>query len=198
MGLAFDAGRHEYLDTETGELLPSITALLKAAGQIDDRWYTEASRIRGSAVHRLTLAHDLGHDEIVEDAVGAYHGYLLAYQRALRLLRPRWTLMETPLAHPTLRYAGTPDRVGWVGPKRRRAVVELKTGRPQAVHALQTALQAMLVEPGARRPIDRYALYLQPDGWYRIVEFTAGQDFATAATIAQQQAHQSNDTEKKS
>ena len=50
--LTFDEEKHEYrLD---GEVLPSVTGILREMGFVDDTYFTEDSAARGTAVHRAT------------------------------------------------------------------------------------------------------------------------------------------------
>ena len=141
MGLAFLPETHEYLDRATGQILPSITAMLQRAGLVDDRWFTEASRERGSAVHQWCLDYDLGalRPELMPPS---YAPYCAAYRDALTVLTPTWEHCEVPMAHPD-GWAGRPDRVGTMHGK--PTVLEIKTGGYAPEHRVQTALQALLV-----------------------------------------------------
>jgi hypothetical protein len=49
--MTFDPVLHEYRDGDL--IIQSVTQILKRAGHIDDRWYSEEARERGSAVHEL-------------------------------------------------------------------------------------------------------------------------------------------------
>lgn len=164
-GFAFDAGRHEYTNVTTGEVVPHITGMLN----IDARWFTEASRVRGSAVHKLTYDLDMGLLEGTHNA-GIYNGWFQAYVDAVRIIKPQWSWVETPYVHPVYQFGGTLDRAGaWA--MRRFGIVDLKTGDGEDWHSLQTALQAHLIEPIVKiraRDIPRYSLYLRETGRWKL------------------------------
>lgn len=186
----FDAVAHEYIDIVTGAVYPHITGMLKAAGLVDDQWYTEASRDRGSGVHRLTADYDLGaitrEDVVLVDS--PYKAWLLAHVQACDILQPDWTAIEEPLVHPTFQYGGRPDRVGTLYGA--RAIVEIKSGSPEPAHAVQLALQALLVAPEEGLPaetIQRYALYLKGNGRFTLQHFPDHRrDFARARDVIRQ------------
>lgn len=168
MSFRFDANRHEYIDTERGEVLPHITGMLEATGWIDDRWYTEESRERGSAVHRLTADFDLGALD-PSRCNSTYRPYLLGHVKAMSIAMPFWLHVEEPMVSAAEGFGGRPDRVGTLYGA--QAILEVKTGGVEDAHEIQTALQAILVAPELRLPaesIQRYALYLKPDGKFRL------------------------------
>ena len=182
----FDAGRHEYTALDTGERLPHITGLLEEAGLIDSRFYTEASRIRGTAVHNLTAEYDLGALD-VKSRPSLYRPWLLAHVKAMDQLQPEIIDVETTIAHPRIRFAGRPDRVlrmfGVL------SVLEIKSGGPEKAHAIQTALQAMLASVAHDLPAEmfgRFALYLRETGGFSVVEFKDVGDFREARRVIRQ------------
>lgn len=186
----FDHDLHAYT-TEHGEALPSITDMLERTGEIDDRFYTEEGRHRGTQAHRLTLDYDLG-AIAVDDVVSKYRGFLLAWAKLTAVVRPDWRHLEEPFTHPTLRFAGTPDRVGTV--LALLSVAEIKTGkyvratRPghPGPHELQTALQAILVASRLKlRPevVARWGFYIQADGKFKVLEFKDHADLRRARAI---------------
>lgn len=182
----FDARSHEYLSPDTGEVYPHITGMLKAAGLVDDRWYTDASRERGSGVHKLTADYDRGFipREEVPQVDSPYKGWLQAHVAACDIVQPSWSSVEVALLHPEFRYGGRPDRAGLVYGA--RAVVEIKSGDPEPAHAIQLALQAMLLASVERLPaesIQRYAMYLKGNGRFKFHHFPNHRDFAEARRI---------------
>lgn len=191
MEFRFDAGRHEYLDITTGEVLPHITGMLKQAGLVDDRWFTEASRERGSGVHRLTADYDLGgieHEDLPK-VDSPYKAWLLAHVKWTQMVRPSWQIVEMPYVHPTFRYGGRPDRGGTL--YHSLSLVEIKSGaREDIPHGVQLALQAMLVADEFHltpETIRRYALYLQGNGRFVFEEFTnRTRDFGIARDVIRQ------------
>lgn len=190
--LRFDVDAHQYVDVATGEILPSATQLLVMAGEVDEGFYSEESAERGTQVHRLTLDYDLGALE-VEDVVTKYRGWLLAYDELTRATqRPEWLHLEEPFAHPVLRFACTPDRVGHV--YKLLSVAEIKSGpyvypkkrgRP-GPHELQTALQAIAVANRLHiRPemVARWGFYIQGDGKFKVQQFVNAADLRRAREI---------------
>jgi hypothetical protein len=179
----FDAGAHEYLDIETGEVFPHITGMLETTGWIDDRWYTEESSDRGTAVHQLTAAYDLGALH-VESCQSRFRGYLLGHVKAVSIARPKWLHIEEPMVHPVFRFGGRPDRdciaYGL------RATWELKSGDPERSHQIQTALQAILIAVDANLPpesIGRFCEYVKDKGKFKVERFIDRRDFDEARRI---------------
>lgn len=123
----FDSLNHEYIELQTGVVLPHITGMLEATGWIDDTWYEEEDRERGTAVHRLTADYDLGAIEDPADVSSRYKGWLLAHVAAMAIMRPTILAVEQPLVHPTLKFGGRPDRI--VIAYGARGVLELKSGQ---------------------------------------------------------------------
>lgn len=181
----FEESTHTYSDL-TGRPIPSITQLLKRAGYINTEWFTEAGRDRGTQVHALTADYDLGvlsFDDL-QTLVSPYRGYVLGWAQAMKLLSHEWTVIEEGIAHPTMKFAGKPDRGGIVFA--RPACNELKTGAKEAWHGLQVAMQCLLLESRLGCPaeqINRYATYLKPDGRFKIEQFKDRTDFARARKI---------------
>ena len=57
-GLTFVPTKHRYL--LDGRVVPGVTSILKAAGYVDDTYFTEYARDRGSAAHAATHYYDEG------------------------------------------------------------------------------------------------------------------------------------------
>ncbi len=170
LAFRFDPGPHVYTDLG-GRVIPGITGLIEKAGKSEgSNWYTEESRVRGTAVHDLTAAYDLGALD-PSTLVSPYKGYVLAYVAAMHMLQPTILAVEEPDAceavDGSFRFGGRPDRIMLV--KRVRTILEIKTGGKEPGHPIQTALQALLDSTRSRLPAPRYqrlALYLQPNGRY--------------------------------
>lgn len=181
----FDDETHTYFDLDTGEVLPHITGMLLRCGEVDDRWFTEESCVRGTAVHKLTADYDLGAIADPRAVVSRYGGYLQAWAGAVRALgSPRWEAIEEPIAHSILRYAGRPDRDGYTFDA--RAVTEVKSGERHASHCIQTALQAILLSPKTKIPphhYARYCVYVKANGRFQVDEHTNRHDFDRAYAI---------------
>ncbi len=198
----FDEAAHEYLDLATGDIFPSVTQMLTRTGHVDGAdFFTDESRERGSAVHELTAAYDLGAlgteaDVMADPSIGedrgglargvGIRGYLLAHVKAMSIMRATVLEVEVPKVHPVLRFGGRPDRVliAWGA----RAVLDGKSGAPAKYHRLQLALQAILDSTDALLPpesIVRYSLYWKKDGKFSLVEHRDRHDFDIAREIIQ-------------
>jgi hypothetical protein len=192
MSFRFDASSHTYY--VDGQARPHITGMMEQCGLIDDRWFTEESCTRGTAVHELTAAYDL--DAITDPKLctSRYKPYLQGYVKAIGILQVEILEVEIPRIHPIHRYGGRPDRVvryhGLGGVKEiksgERVVVKLPDGRRVDVHAVQTALQAILVAPLLHLPAEslvRLCLYLKPSGKFRVEEHVSQSDFTEARRV---------------
>ena len=179
----FNAVAHEYVDLGTGAILPHITGMLERTGWVDSTWFSEESSIRGQAVHRLTADYDLGALD-VGTCQSRHRGYLLGHVKAMQILRPEILAVEEPVVHPIYKFGGRPDRVLVV--RGRKGVLEGKSGVEQRAHAVQTALQAILVAAEFDLPpelLARFALYLQDNGKFSLVEHKSPNDFAEAQRV---------------
>ena len=183
----FNAIDHEYfLD---GERVPHITGMLERTGWVDSTFMTEASRERGTAVHQLTAAYDLGALDLDSDGGGPlgispWRGYYLAHRTAMQILRPEMLAVEQPCVHRSLRFAGTPDRILKLNGV--RGVLEIKSGAPEKAHPIQCALQAILDAVEAHLPpeaIARWCLYLNARGKFRLIEHKNRADYDDAYRI---------------
>lgn len=183
LAFKFDANLHEYLIEATGEVLPHITGLLECSGLVDDRWYTEQSSDRGTAVHQLTADFDLKLIDL-DSCVSRFRPYLLAHVEAMKVVKPELLQVEEPHVHRRLRFGGRPDRI--VKVYGQRATWELKTGPPERSHPIQTALQAILDSDRCGLPPDsiaRYCCYLKPNGKYKVERHLKVGDFDEALRI---------------
>lgn len=185
MEFRFDAARHEYTDLVTGRAYPHITGLLERDGLSSSAWCTEESRIRGTAVHRLTADYDLGALTLAGvPESDPFRPYLAAHVAAMAATPHTFEAVEEPRVHATWKYGGRTDRAGTV--YELRAVLEVKSGEPTKAHPIQTALQAILEADRWGIPPDmvgRFCLYLKPNGRYRLEEFTRVRDFDRAFRI---------------
>lgn len=166
-----------------GRQIPSITQMLKLTGWVDDTYYTEASRVRGTAVHDLCTEFDLGALDPVE-CESRHKGYLLAYAAAMRPLKPAWDAIEVPGVHPTFKFGGRPDRVGRVF--KLQTVLEIKSGVREKAHAIQLALQAILLNAERPLPAEHYqrlALYVQSTGKFKLESHENPRDFREARRV---------------
>ncbi len=124
----FDPIKHEY--AISGRAVPSVTQVLQRAGLIDDSWFTEDSRERGTFVHEATALFDRG--ELDFDRLDpALVGYVEAWQMFRALVPVKFDLIEVPMWSEEYRFAGTIDRA-WPG-----HVLDIKTGAFPAWMPLQ-------------------------------------------------------------
>jgi hypothetical protein len=194
MTFRFDSESHVY--TIDGRRVPSITQMLKATGYIDDAWYSKESCDRGTAVHAATSSYDMQALTVAE-CDQAYRPWLVQHARAMAILNPEWIYIEVPFGHERLRFGGRPDRVGTIFGA--TAVCEVKSrgsntrpsGDEELAHAVQLALQAILVAPTLRlepRLVQRYAVYLSPDN-FSVVHFHNTLDFQRANKVVEKCSH---------
>ncbi|MBI4395467.1 MAG: hypothetical protein HY548_00130 [Elusimicrobia bacterium] len=174
----FDEKRHEF--RLNGRKLDSITQILKARGFINEEYYNEEGRVRGTAVHRACWYYDEG-DLYWPELDDRIKGYVLGWEKFRQETGFEPEVIELPLYHPLLNFAGIPDRAGQLGG--RRAIVEIKSGGVGAWAALQTGAQELLLRQGRTfgqrtdsfkdytGPVDRYAVQLFDDGAYKIHPF---------------------------
>lgn len=180
MSLRFEANEHAYFLDDVQ--IPSITQMLKATGWVDDRFYTTAARDRGTRVHALAMSYDLGTLNLAH--VERDRGYVLAYTEAMRAIPHAWDAIEEPAVHEGYPFAGTPDRAGTMFAA--RGILDLKTGGPEPSHAVQTALQAILLSADGGLPAWRYqraGLYLKPSGRYTLIRHPDRRDFDNAFAV---------------
>ena len=145
------------------EELPSPSKVFTDLGLVNARFFTEESRLRGRAVHaglHFALKGTLDWNTLHPDL----HGYVKSGLRLVDRLGPTIIRAETPLYHPTLRFAGTSDQEwelkGW------RYIIDFKSGKAPAVTRYQTAAYELLSRVNLN-PIQRYkraAVELQEDG----------------------------------
>lgn len=170
--IEFDPVAHRY--TLNGQELMSVTTILKEAGLIDDRWFTDESRARGTAVHEAVF-YDIHSDLHVESLHKTIQPYVEAWFRFKRDCDfvPKTELCEARMYHPLHGYAGTPDLVGILNG--RPVLIDIKTGDcPTARY--QTAAYREFPRVRAISP-DRFSLRLFPDGRFKLSDHKNPNDF---------------------
>lgn len=170
--LKFEAETHTY--TVDGEVLPSVTQILKAARLIDysmiPQDILQAAAERGTRVHKALENLDNGRIE-PNNVDPDIAGYVEAGLRFYREAEFECTLVEYRNWHKNWRYAGTLDRIGLMAGC--QTILDFKTGLLLPGHGLQLAgYLEMLPEPRRYR---RIALKLSEDGSYRIQEYPAAE-----------------------
>lgn len=164
----FDEETHVYrLD---GVPIPSVTQAIAEAGMSDwvkhvDPDVLQYTSERGKAMHRAI--HLLNADELDPESVDPVVAPRIeTYQRFLLECDFTPLYSEKPGYHAQLKYAGTPDVVGWM--RNDLCVVDYKSGCVPAGVALQLAGYCGLLEGG---PFRRYSLALTDKGTYRLREY---------------------------
>lgn len=115
----FEAEGHKY-----GNGLESVTTILKAEGFINTAFYDDWSRDRGSMIHLATAYDDAG--ELDEESLDpVILPYLVAWRKFRKESGFGLGLIEPPMMSTAYRYAGTPDRIGDLPGRIKRAAVEL-------------------------------------------------------------------------
>ena len=138
-GLFFRRSDHTYWaghpDT-SGIRLDGCTTILKEAGLINTKYFTDAAAESGSFIHSAFEYYDrpdLVLDETKLDP--KIQKYLVGWKKFTEECSPIWSEIEKPLFDPSLGIAGTVDRVGSLvlpGKTRRpRGVVDIKSGQSQ-------------------------------------------------------------------
>jgi hypothetical protein len=164
--LAFDAETHTYrLD---GREVPSVTQVLRPLYAQDARWWSDADREHGTAVHKATEAIDRDEAPSYPDEA---ESYVKAYALFLEELAWKPTHIEHQVSNRDYGYAGTVDRV-FLTPKG-PVIVDIKTSAKVIPWtALQLAGYALAF--GSALPV-AYALQLKRDGTYRLHPYDTDQ-----------------------
>lgn len=178
--LTFDAAKHEY--RFAGVVVPSVTQILRPMMDLD---HVDADLLRrasdfGTAVHRACELHDLG--QLDEDALDPeLMPYLAGWKKFMSDCSCDWEWVERRMFHPTMRFAGTVDRIGKVN--RDRAILDIKTGSSLMPSVgPQTAAYAFACEPVIGSSLKRYALRLYPGG-YELKPYTDPVDWACFCSL---------------
>ena len=165
--ITFEAGIHTY--KENGLVIPSVTQILKAAGQIDDRFYQKSGTDRGSDVHDATAAIDNGDLDVEDFSQESFFPYLEAYRNFKRDTGVKIEEVELLVSNPRLHYAGTLDRIGIINGK--YFLFDIKTGKGKSFwHGLQLAAYEACCNPMEKRILflGDNGKYSFEDGWKHI------------------------------
>jgi hypothetical protein len=203
-GLTFEPSTHTY--TLDGEVVPSVTQILKRAGLIDfsgiPPTILERARRRGTAVHQAI--HYFNENDLDVAAFEADFpesaGYLHAWIAFTDQRHFRAVLSERRIASRRHLVAGTADCFGLLDGL--PILLDFATGRPQDVAKdLQTAayyaigtewaaeddpdLQAFLDR--SRGVLRRYGVALRKDGTFALDPYTSPTDFREFLTLVDAQ-----------
>ncbi len=159
-----------YREIMTGAPLISVTQVLTIAGRIDDRWFTEESRWRGTLVHHLT--EQLDRCEPMDEIPAALEPYMDAYWSFKQVCRPVYSDIELELQDSAMGLGGRLDRIlVSLFDELRPGILDIKTGPPEEWHARQLAAYNRMLPTG-----DRWGLYLQKNGRYRLKQYDDPED----------------------
>lgn len=166
----FDEKEHSY--KLRGQRLLSVTEVIAENGWVNPEWFTERARVRGKYVHLLTQFYDENDYKpeearrfkgfIDEDPEAGLDGYVESWRKVRERLGFDILDIEKPGYHPTLLYAGTPDRR--VMFKNQEGIIDVKTGGYEVWHGFQSAAyDSMIGQPpaGERK---RISVHLYGDG----------------------------------
>ena len=153
--------------------LPRVTSILKDAGLVDTRWFTEYAREKGTQTHRAAQFIDRGGVNWATMDPGVFPR-AVQYQRFLDEVNPMIHAIERPVVNVVMGYRGTLDRI--VAINGRMGVLDIKgPGRfiwhPIQLSLYQHALTSMF-------PC-RWTLHLS-DKDYRLVEHRGRHDWEVA------------------
>lgn len=167
MTFSFDPETHTY--TVASGAVPSVTQLLLEMGFVDDRFFNDYSRDRGSLVHLIIKWHCGGvlDEETIDPILRPYFDAWLKFEAESHFISKS---VEIPLYSEAYGFAGTPDHIGLLNGV--RSVIDAKTGVLTPATALQTAGYEIL--SGER--LKRFGLQLTDQGNYKLTEFKDRQD----------------------
>lgn len=177
MNLQFIEEGHIYL--LDGIEIPSVTQIIAPLYDFEGISVArmEYASKRGTAVHRATELHDMDDlDEATLDPVIV--PYLEAWKLFVAENKVTITACEQRLAHPTMKYAGTLDKLAsfdssdWVIDVKATAALSPAIG-------VQLAGYAGLLNGTERRG----AVQLRKDGTYKLQEYTSRSDWPTFLSL---------------
>ena len=163
----FNADFHEY--TINGRVIPSVTQILKNTGYIDDRFFTEEARDRGTAVHELCRRYADGERQdkmnrplFKLEYVNAFSNWM--HEKHVYVIKSESTVYGNINGH---EYAGMFDILADINGK--IVLVDIKTGTKLKWHPLQLAAYAMAkFETGNTVNPDKLVdLYVSKNGAYK-------------------------------
>lgn len=171
MSFHFDPVSHTY--TLNGRAVPSVTQVIKPLQDFSGipPAVLEKKRAYGVAVHDVVaraLAGTLDFGEVPEEVTGALNAFWRWASDNPEISAALDTaIVERPMVHTRLHYAGTPDLV-----LDGSMVIDLKTRPPKPlIDAIQCAAYEDLwkANGGTKTQHTHFILYLMPDGTYKFV-----------------------------
>lgn len=179
----FDRERH--LFKIRGRSVPSVTQALRNAGLVRfhcSRPVLEAARTRGRDVHMMVADIDRHPDKsyFQDSELAGFGRAWFAFKREFGFVHDA---SEQTVFNTIHQYGGIFDKRGWVfaGTTRQREVVlEIKSGGYAPWHAEQLAGYVLAVNDriAASNAIERWAVYLRPDGRFTVKVFADLRDYS--------------------
>jgi len=199
-GLELDFEEHIY--RFGGKRQPGVSEVLTGLGIVEENYFTEFSRDRGTAVHTAVEFHLTGGLDwgSLDPRIRGYVEAACAFLKDAGIEAGPGTIVERPLFHPVYRYCGTPDLVCHAFGH--RTVVDWKTGGLGCA-GMATAAYEMLarVHYPMPKPTDvrrRIAVQLYPDGRYKKFDLQDGFDYSdwTSAVTLYNKFHMTRERRK--
>ncbi len=181
-GLTYDDASHTY--RMHGVIVPSVTQILAPLSDfsgVPADVMASASAF-GSAVHKMCELYD--RDQLDESTLDPeLQPYLNAWRQFYLDSGAHWDGIEEVVYHPTMRYAGTLDRRGFLskGPSTGLYVVDIKTTAelyPSVGPQLAAYRQAM-----GKENYGRMAVQLMQDGTYNVKIYHSPGDWPVFASL---------------
>jgi hypothetical protein len=186
--LTFEPSSHTY--RWHGQVVPSVTQVLNLLQPFAGvpKHILEVAQERGTFVHAMTEAYDLG--ELDEEALalmedGLYMGYLKAWKAFIRDRKPVWDSVEERDYHDA-GFAGTWDRTGTLDGEPEPWVIDIKSSlQDHKAWGMQTAAyRAMRANQDPRYiRARRGSVQLRPDGRYRFLSWDNPADWPAFCSL---------------
>lgn len=179
--LIFDDKSHTYF--WDGVEVPGVTSILSPLIDFSrvPPAVLQAAADFGTAVHLACELDDVGDlDESTLDA--ALIPYLDAWRAFCVDHDVNWDVIEQPVYHSSLRYAGTPDRIGYV--RGSKCVVDIKsTAQLYPSVGPQLSAYAYAYDAGMAPTMQRIAVQLKADGTYKAQQYKDPTDWPTFCSL---------------
>ena len=163
--IIFHPKHHRYVIQGVGRV-PSITEVLVNSGRINQEWFTEQGKRRGTCVHDAINAYLVGRERYIY-IKDEWQGYFAAFRRFQMQTEMQCVHSEKITGSIVHKFACRVDLVCWLN--KRLVVVDAKTGSKGAVTHQVAANRIALAENGIRTEVG-FALELRENGSYRLLE----------------------------
>ena len=160
--IRFDEDAHTY--TVDGIVRRSVTQILKAAGEIDDTYFTEHARTRGVLVHKAVDLYNKNRLDMSSIDI-EIEQYVTAYISFLRISNARVIASESMVYSKTYKYPGTFDLYARIGEC--RYMIDVKTNHFPSWATMQVAAYFAAALESGYRPQSYGVLVLKKNGDWR-------------------------------